>query len=99
MIRETGMDEIRDVSNKGPQVDKTKNAQLAVDEFLASGLDACAVEWRRIDDDFDAAKRAVAYRISHSKFDKLEGSDDLAMRSNRAKGEIYLIHSEKVDGA
>lgn len=85
-----------DAGKKGPQVEKTKMAQKAVEEFLDSGMDACAVEWREIDKDFDQAKRAVAYRISHGKYMGLEGSSDLAMRSNRAKGEIYLIHLEKV---
>lgn len=95
MISEVKLDEVSSAGNKGPQVEKTKNAQAAVDEFLGSGLDACSVEWRKIDGDFDMAKRAVAYRINHSKYVKLEGAADLSMRSNRAKGEIYLVHSER----
>lgn len=98
MISEIESSAIESAGNKGPQVEKTRMAQRAVEEFLESDLDACSVDWREIDKDFDQAKRAVAYRISHSKYMKLEGSEDLAMRSNRAKGEIYLIHSEKWGG-
>lgn len=96
MIREVSAEDIGNAGRKGPQVKKTKMAQEAVEEFLSSGMDACSVEWRGIDKDFDQAKRAVAYRISYSKYVGLDGSDDLSMRSNRQKGEIYLVHSERV---
>ena len=97
MIREVEVAAIEKAGNRGPQVEKTKMAQQAVEEFLDSGMDACSVEWAAIDPDFDQAKRAVAYRISHSKYMKLDGADDLSMRSNRQRGEIYLIHSDRVD--
>ena len=95
MISEVNPEAIGNAGNKGPQIKKTERAQEAVDEFLASGMDACSVEWRSIDPDFDMAKRAVAYRISHSKSSMLDGSADLAMRSNRAKAEIYLVHADR----
>lgn len=100
MISEVRTEDIRDAGKSGPQVDKTRNAQRAVDEFLESGMDACSVDWRGIDPDFDQAKRAVAYRISHTKYDRHDDADalDLSMRSSREKGEIYLIHSSRVEG-
>lgn len=96
MISEVDTGVIGNSGNKGPQMPKTEKAQEAVDEFLKSGLGACSVEWRDIDPDFDTAKKAVAYRISHSKQAGLDGASDLAMRSNRAKGEIYLVHAGRV---
>ena len=81
------------VAGRGPQKDNTKAAQAAVDEFLASGFDACKVDWSGISDNYDLAKRAIAYRINHAKSNGVDGADDLSMRSNRKDGEIYLIHS------
>lgn len=96
MISEIGGDALEFASNRGPQVAKTQKAQNAVDEFLGSGMDACSVDWHEIHEDFDQAKRTIAYRISHSKYMKLEGSQDLSMRSNRSRGEIYLVHLDRV---
>lgn len=97
MITEVKFEDIN-ASKSGPQIEKTRNAQKAVDEFLESGLAAGSIDWRSIDEDFDQAKRAVNYRISHTKYDRPgEGVDDLSMRSNREKGEIYLIHSSRME--
>lgn len=96
IIAEVGSEEVKAVDRHGPRIEKTKVAQAAVEEFLASGFDACEVDWKAIDGDFDMAKRAVAYRISHSKYMRIEGSDDLSMRSNRAEGKVYLVHSGKM---
>lgn len=84
------------ISRKGPRTSKTANAQCAVDEFLTSGVDAAMVDWREIDQDYDAAKRVIAYRISYSKEAGAEGSADLGMRSNREAGEIYLVHLDRM---
>ena len=46
MIREVEAAALDDAGKKGPQVEKTKMAQKAVEEFLDSGMDACAVPSR-----------------------------------------------------
>ena len=96
IIAEVRGEEVAVADKHGPRIEKTRVAQQAVEEFLASGFDACEVDWKSIDQDFDMAKRAVAYRISHSKYMKLDGSGDLSMRSNRAEGMVYLVHSGKM---
>lgn len=98
IISEIGHDEIGgiDIGNKGPKIEKTRQAQKAVDAFLESGYDACKVAWADIDPDFDTAKRAIAYRISYTKEHGAEGSGDLSMRSSRDEGEIYLVHIGRV---
>ena len=86
----------KNISRRGPRIEKTATAQMAVDEFLTSNVDACKVDWRSIDTDFDMAKRAIAYRINHSKSLCLDGADDLGMRSNRDCEEIYLVHLDRL---
>lgn len=80
----------------GPKIDKTKIAQAAVDEFLESGADAAEVDWESIDPDWTQAKRAIAYRIRYSTEMKLDGADDLGMRSNREDRKLYLVHKSRM---
>lgn len=84
----------------GPQMRKTENAQVAVDEFLQSGMDIGKVDWESICDNFDLAKGALSYRISYTK-NMLEGeareaAQDLGLRSNRRKREIFIVHTKKL---
>jgi len=87
--------DIKDAGNKGPQMHKTKTAQIAVDEFLASSEKACEVDWKRIDSDFDIAKKALNYRVSYTKLNVGGDACDLAVRSSRSEGRIYLVHTGK----
>ena len=96
IITEVDSGSVQVADKRGPKIEKTRVAQAAVEEFLSSGFDACEVDWKSIDEDFDTAKKAIAYRISHSKYERLEGSDDLSMRSKRAEGKVYLVHSSKM---
>ena len=91
MIEQADID-IKKVSRRGPSSQKTSMAQSAVDEFLGSGLSAAKVEWESFAKDFDGAKKAISYRVRWSKVNKLAGAGDLAMRSDRESGEVYLVH-------
>lgn len=78
----------------GPQLRKTEMAQRALDEFLACGLDAAEVDWREIDDDYDEAKGALSYRISHMKDAMVAGASDIGLRSKRSDMKVYLVHTD-----
>ena len=86
----------------GPQMERTANAQKAVDEFLQADMAVGKVDWKSICDDFDLAKRAIAYRIGYTKNmsegETRERAQHLGMRSNRRNGEIFLVRVDKLEG-
>ena len=85
-------------SKFGPQTESIKAAQAAVDEFVNADIAACEVAWENISTDFDKAKACISARICWTEHYK--GVKHLGMRSNRARGLIYLVRKDrlKTDG-
>ena len=100
MLRGTDIAEVASLGSgrpNGPQLKKTEMAQKALDEFLDCGLDAAEVDWKEISDDYDEAKGALSYRISHAKESMVAGAADVGIRSRREDMKVYLVHTNALD--
>lgn len=101
MIEEIGLDEIGEAESEkiakrgGPRLEHTVAAQRALDEFIESGADMCAVNWREISDDFRKAKKTLSSRIPYAKRGR-PSAEDIVLRSNRGKMKVYLVHASRV---
>lgn len=101
MIEEIGLDEIgeegaeRIARRGGPRLGHTVAAQRALDEFIESDADMCAVDWREISDDFRKAKKTLSSRIPYAKRGR-PSAGDIVLRSNRGEMKVYLVHADRV---
>lgn len=82
-------------NRRGPRLKSTRTAQKMIDEFLECDTVAAYVSWTVLDEDFDRAKAILSGRILNCKH-KDEKYQQVAIRSDRRNGAIYLVRKDKI---